>query len=127
MMHLSSKEEELSTMVDPQVHAITQRRLSYLDERKCQMVRGVVGAIQSLSRSSYSKLLPETQDHASYFSFFDVVEKLGYVIGIASFGAVETLTGDMRQSALVLLVYFVVAFFLLYLIPKHKSIQALKQ
>jgi UMF1 family MFS transporter len=34
----------------------------------------VLGAIQSLS-STYSKLLPETEDHATYFSFFDVTEK----------------------------------------------------
>lgn len=84
----------------------------------------VMGAIQSMSRSTYSKLLPETRDHASFFSFFDVTEKLGYVIGIAGFGFMEELTGNMRFSALMLTGYFILALVALSRVPQHASIQA---
>jgi UMF1 family MFS transporter len=44
----------------------------------------VMGGIQSLSRSTYSKMLPlDTKDTASYFSFYDVSEKIGIVIGLS--------------------------------------------
>ena len=78
----------------------------------------VMGGIQALSRSTYSKLLPETRDHASYFSFFDVSEKLGIVIGTFSFGFIEGLTGSMRQSVLALITFFVIGFAGLFFIPK---------
>lgn len=77
------------------------------------LVGFVMGGIQSMSRSTYSKLLPETEDHASYFSFFDVLEKIGLVIGPASFGLVNGLTGQMRQSVLVIMVFFVIGIVLL--------------
>ncbi|MBL0342330.1 MAG: MFS transporter [Bacteroidetes bacterium] len=73
----------------------------------------VMGGIQSLSRSTYSKMLPETQDHASYFSFYDVCDKLGLVIGTASYGLIEELTGSMRNSVLSLIVFFMVGLFFL--------------
>lgn len=82
----------------------------------------VMGGIQSLSRSTYSKLLPETQDHASYFSFYDVCEKLGIVIGAFSFGYIEGVTGGMRNSILALIVFFVLGFAVLLTIPKTKTI-----
>jgi MFS transporter, UMF1 family len=66
----------------------------------------VMGGIQALSRSTYSKLLPETLDHASYFSFFDVSEKLGIVIGTFTFGFIEGVTGSMRESVLALITFF---------------------
>ncbi|HXC05130.1 MAG TPA: MFS transporter [Bacteroidia bacterium] len=84
----------------------------------------VMGGIQSLSRSTYSKLLPETQDHASYFSFFDVCEKIGIVIGMLSVGLIERVTGSMRNSILALIVFFVVGFILLLTIPKSKATEA---
>jgi len=73
----------------------------------------VMGGIQSLSRSTYSKLLPETQDHASYFSFYDVCEKFGLVLGTASYGMIEELTGSMRNSILALIVFFLIGLFFL--------------
>jgi UMF1 family MFS transporter len=79
----------------------------------------VMGGTQSLSRSTYSKLLPETEDTASYFSFFDVLEKLGIVIGTFSFGLIEGLTGGMRNSVLVLVLFFVVGFILLLRMPRN--------
>jgi UMF1 family MFS transporter len=65
----------------------------------------VMGGIQSLSRSTYSKLMPETKDTASYFSFYDVTEKIAIVIGIFSFGYIDETFG-MKNSVLVLLVFF---------------------
>jgi UMF1 family MFS transporter len=73
----------------------------------------VMGGIQSLSRSTYSKLLPPTEDHASYFSFFDVMEKVGLIFGPLMFGFLEGMFGDMRKSVLMLMVFFIIGFFLL--------------
>ena len=67
-----------------------------------------MGAVQSLSRSTYSKIMPEnTPNSAAFFSFFDVVEKLGIVIGTLSFGLIGQLTGSMRNSILSLIVFFI--------------------
>ncbi|PRY84570.1 MFS transporter [Mongoliibacter ruber] len=82
----------------------------------------VMGGIQSLSRSTYSKLIPvETTDHASYFSFFDVTEKIAIVIGTFSYGFIEQITGNMRNSSLALGLFFIVGlgFLLLVKIPKQ--------
>ncbi len=73
----------------------------------------VMGGIQSLSRSTYSKLMPETKDTASFFSFYDVTEKLAIVIGLFSFGLIEGLTGSMRNSLLALIGFFVLGLLLL--------------
>lgn len=67
----------------------------------------VMGGIQSLSRSTYSKLMPETNDTTSFFSFYDVTEKLSIVIGLISFGFIEGFSGSMRNSILALIVFFV--------------------
>lgn len=80
----------------------------------------VMGGIQSLSRSTYSKLLPNTQDHASYFSFYDVTEKIGIVIGTFMFGFIEGFTGDIRESILGLILFFVIGFLLLLTVPKKE-------
>lgn len=74
----------------------------------------VMGGIQSLSRSTYSKYLPQDiPDTASFFSFYDVTEKLAIVGGMFSFAFVEELTGSMRNSALMLTVFFVPGLILL--------------
>jgi len=83
----------------------------------------VMGGIQALSRSTYSKMLPETRDHASYFSFYDVLEKLGIVVGTFSFGLMEGLTESMRSSALVIMVYFIAGLGLLFLVKSTDSIK----
>jgi MFS transporter, UMF1 family len=67
----------------------------------------VMGGIQSLSRSTYSKLMPETRDTASYFSYYDFTEKLAIVIGMFSFGLIEEVTGSMKNSVLSLIIFFV--------------------
>lgn len=66
----------------------------------------VMGGIQSLSRSTYSKLMPPTKDTASFFSFYDVTEKVAIVIGLSAFGFIEELTGNMRNSVLSLMAFF---------------------
>ncbi len=68
----------------------------------------VMGGIQSLSRSTYSKLMPETKDTTSFFSFYDVTEKIAIVIGMFSFGFITELTGSQRSSVLALAVFFLV-------------------
>lgn len=68
----------------------------------------VMGGTQALSRSTYSKMLPETQDNTSYFSFYDVCEKIGLVLGTATYGMIEELTGSMRNSVLALITFFVI-------------------
>src|SRR4029077_14794863 len=73
----------------------------------------VMGGIQSLSRSTYSKLLPVTSDTASYFSFYDVCDKIGTVLGTLSFGLVGESLGGMRNSVLALMVFFIIGFALL--------------
>jgi len=79
----------------------------------------VMGGIQSMSRSTYSKYLPEnTPDTASFFSFYDVTEKLAIVGGVFSFGFIEELTGSPRNSILALGVFFVVGLVLLFSLLK---------
>ena len=80
----------------------------------------VMGGIQALSRSTYSKMLPETKDHASYFSFYDVSEKIGLAIGTTTFGLIEDLTGGIRNSVLSLILIFIVGFILLLRVPKEQ-------
>lgn len=74
----------------------------------------VMGGIQSLSRSTYSKLMPETKDTTSFFSFYDVTEKMAIVIGLFSFGLIEGITGNMRNSILALIVFFVLGLLFLF-------------
>jgi UMF1 family MFS transporter len=84
------------------------------------LVGFVMGGIQALSRSTYSKLLPETEDHASFFSFFDVMEKLGMIAGTLTFGIISELLGGMRQSVLSLVVFFILGFLLLLRLRKTR-------
>jgi len=69
----------------------------------------VMGGSQSLARSTYSKMLPEsTTDHTSFFSFYDVMEKLATVAGTFAFGFIEAFTGSMRYSVLAIAVFFII-------------------
>ena len=82
----------------------------------------VMGGIQALSRSTYSKLLPETQDTASFFSFYDVAEKIGIVIGMSIYGIIDQITGSPRLAIVFLGIFFVIAVFLLRRIPKNEAL-----
>ena len=82
----------------------------------------VMGGIQSLSRATYSKLIPsDTIDQTSYFSFYDVLEKVAIVLGTFSYAFIEQLTGSMRNSAVTLGLFFLVgiAFLRLVKIPEE--------
>ena len=77
-----------------------------------------MGGIQSLSRSTYSKFLPqESPDHTSFFSFYDVTEKVALVFGMFIFGFIDEKLG-MRNSVIALTVFFVVGLLFLLLIKK---------
>ena len=67
----------------------------------------VMGGIQSLSRYTYSKLMPETKDTASYFTYYDLSEKIAIVIGMFSFGYIEEWVG-MKYSILSLIIFFMI-------------------
>lgn len=84
------------------------------------LVGMVMGGIQALSRSTYSKFLPETTDTASFFSFYDVTEKIGIVIGMTLFGLVSQWNNSMRPAALLLGLFFLIGALLLLRIPKRK-------
>jgi MFS transporter, UMF1 family len=85
----------------------------------------VMGGIQSISRSTYSKLMPETKDTASFFSFYDVTEKIAIVIGIFCFGYIDELFG-MKHSVLSLIVFFALGFIgLLLARSKHRQLRYL--
>jgi MFS transporter, UMF1 family len=77
----------------------------------------VMGGSQALSRSTYSKFLPETIDHASYFSFYDVSFYVGTVLGTLAYGLVYQITGDLRNTIIAIGSFFVIAFVLLLLVP----------
>lgn len=84
----------------------------------------VLGGIQSLSRSSYAKLIDgRPGESTSYFSFYDVLEKLSIVLGTFCFGAIVELTGSMRISALSLTLFFIAGFFILKRVkfPKEQT------
>jgi MFS transporter, UMF1 family len=82
----------------------------------------VMGGTQSLSRSTYSKMLPETRDHTSFFSFYDVMEKIATVGGTFSFGIIEAITGSMRYSVLAIILFFLIGLiFMLLLLRKQKG------
>ncbi|MHB0756070.1 MFS transporter [Polaribacter sp. M15] len=82
----------------------------------------VMGAIQSLARSTYSKLLPETEDTTSYFSFFDVTEKIALVVGMITFGVLNSVF-TIQSSVLALAIFFLAAFIFLSRIKKTKYVQ----
>ena len=83
----------------------------------------IMGGIQALSRSTYSKMLPETTDHASYFSFYDICEKLSIVLGMALFGIINEMSSGMRTPILVLISFFIIGFLLLLRVKKHNHVE----
>ena len=80
----------------------------------------VMGGVQAIARSTYSKFLPETTDHASYFSFYDVTEKIGIVLGLLFFGGMEMLTGSIRYSIISVAFFFAVGLIMLFRVPKEE-------
>ena len=80
----------------------------------------VMGGVQSLGRSTYSKFLPETDDTTSFFSFYDVAEKIGIVIGMLIFAIVSEYK-SMRYAILFLFIFFLAGIILLIRVPKHET------
>ncbi|MEE2616728.1 MAG: MFS transporter, partial [Bacteroidota bacterium] len=78
----------------------------------------VMGGIQALSRSTFSKFIPSTINNTSYFSFYDVSQKLSIVIGMTLFATIDQITGSMRNSILVFFVFFVVGAIILVKLNK---------
>jgi UMF1 family MFS transporter len=75
----------------------------------------VMGGIQAMSRSTFAKMMPVTQDTASFFSFYNVAEKIAMAVGLFLFGLIEHITGDMRNSIFALAGFFIIgALFLLW-------------
>ena len=83
----------------------------------------VLGSIQSLTRSTYSKLLPETEEHATYFSFYDVTEKIAIVLGTLVYGMLYAVTDSMQWSVLLLAIFFLASFIVLSTIKKTKYVK----
>ena len=81
----------------------------------------VMGGVQSLARSTYSKFLPETEDTTSYFSFYDVAEKIGIVIGMTIFAIVDQIS-TMRNAILFLFIFFLMGIILLFRVPKEEEV-----
>jgi UMF1 family MFS transporter len=90
------------------------------------MVGLVMGGTQALARSTYSKLLPDTTDHASYFSFYDVSEKIGIVLGLLLFGVIDDITGSMRNSTVALSLLYGIGLVWLFMLPKVPGITSPK-
>lgn len=83
----------------------------------------VMGGIQSLSRSTFSKFIPpKTKDTSSYFSFYDISEKLGIVIGMLAYGFIEQITGSARNSIVALVLFFAFGLLLMFFVPKEEKI-----
>jgi len=78
----------------------------------------VMGGLQSLSRSTYSRFIPSTKDTASFFSFYSVTEKVAIIIGMILFGTIDQITGSMRNSILFFAVFFIAGVILLLRVPK---------
>ena len=83
----------------------------------------VQGAIQSLTRSTYSKLLPETEDHATYFSFYDVTEKIAIVLGTFVYGLLYSITDSMQWSVLCLAIFFLASFIVISTLKKTEHVK----
>ena len=85
------------------------------------LVGMVMGGLQSTSRATYSKYLPNTKDTASYFSFYGVTEKIAVVFGMTLFGMVDQITGSMRLSVIFFMLFFLVGGFLILSINTKKG------
>jgi UMF1 family MFS transporter len=81
----------------------------------------VMGGIQSLSRSTYSKFIPKTENNAGYFSFYDVCEKLAMMSGLLMWGYLDDLTGSMRSSIFALGLWFSIGLALLIWVQKMRE------
>lgn len=128
MSFISSKIGNLNTLISVVIGWIFLCGFAYIITEPMEFyllaagVGLVMGGVQALARSTYSKFLPKTKDSASYFSFYDVTEKVGIVIGTFFFGLMENLTGDLRTSVLAITAFFVVGLVLLIFVPRKEKL-----
>ncbi|MGB1093951.1 MAG: MFS transporter [Bacteroidia bacterium] len=99
----------------------------YIEEKKPMQFFGlacivgtVMGGIQSLSRATYAKLIPGYHDNASFFSFYEVTEKIAIVLGTFAWGVVDQITGSMRNGVVVLMVFFILGIIILFFLKSDK-------
>ncbi|MEM7162812.1 MAG: MFS transporter [Bacteroidota bacterium] len=81
----------------------------------------VMGGVQALSRSTYSKFLPPTHDHASYFSFYNMCYYIGTVVGMSFFALTFDLTGNMRTCIILIGSFFIIGAIALTFVPKKEA------
>lgn len=86
----------------------------------------VMGGIQSLSRSTYSKFIPKTKNNAGYFSFYDVCEKMAMMCGLVIFGYLDHLTGSMRNSIIALGIWFSLGLVLLVWVRSREKMEEIR-
>lgn len=84
------------------------------------LIGTVMGGVQSLSRATYAKLIPGDKDNASFFSFYEVTEKLAIVIGTFVWALVDDLTGSMRNSIMMLMAFFIIGIIILTFLKSDK-------
>ena len=84
----------------------------------------VMGGLQTAARAAYAKFLPETEDTTSYFSFYDVAEKIGIIIGMFLFGAIDQITGSMRNSIIFFTLFFIFGALLLLRVNRKPSLSS---
>ena len=80
----------------------------------------LMGGTQTIARATYSLFIPETKDTTSFFSFYDVTEKIGIVIGMVLYGLAAQITGNIRFSILIFMFFFLLGAILLLRVPKVK-------
>ncbi len=127
MSRLSTKIGNIKTLIIAVIFWIGICAAAYLVKTPIQFyflasgVGLVMGGVQAMARSTYSKFLPETTDHASYFSFYDVTEKIGIVLGTFFFGFVEAWTGSIRYSVISVALFFIIGLIMLFRVPKEEK------
>ena len=80
----------------------------------------LMGGTQTIARATYSLFIPESKDTTSFFSFYDVTEKIGIVIGMVLYGLAAQITGNVRFSVLIFMFFFILGAILLARVPKVK-------
>ena len=80
----------------------------------------LMGGTQTIARATYSLFIPESKDTTSFFSFYDVTEKIGIVIGMVLYGLLAQITGNIRFSVLIFMFFFLLGAILLVRVPKVK-------
>ena len=82
------------------------------------------GGIQALSRSFYTRLIPEEQS-AEFFGFFNLLGKFAAVIGPVLMGTVTLITGSNRLGILSLVVLFIAGGLILLRVDEAEGVRNL--